>query len=211
MRIAPLIPPALCLLVGFLMGSLPFCVWLPRRLCKVDVCARSSDGNPGTANVFTLCGVPLGILCLLLELGKGIVPLLCAKVWLTPGSLWFTGAMAAPVLGHALGLLHHRHGGKCIAVSFGVLLALLPQDPVVLFLAIPYILFSTLIRIREHRIRSLIAFAAFGVGAFLWEWRCGVCTVAAGCVLIALIVMYRHKKPAEETLPVPTPDLSAEQ
>ena len=45
--------------LGFFLGSVPFCHLLPRVFMGKDICALSDDGNPGAANVFKLCGVPM--------------------------------------------------------------------------------------------------------------------------------------------------------
>ena len=50
---------------GFLLGSVMFSSILPEQLAHVDVAAQSPDRNPGATNVFALCGIPLGMLCLL--------------------------------------------------------------------------------------------------------------------------------------------------
>ena len=141
-------------LIGFLSGSIPFCYLLPKLLCQKDICKLSDDHNPGAANVFIHCGIPLGMLCLLLDMGKGLLPVYFASHLLDPTVLWFVPVILAPVWGHALGVFLHGHGGKCIATSFGVLIALAPISPIgLLSLAGLYIFFSTVcafIRIPEE-------------------------------------------------------------
>ena len=63
----------------FLLGGVMFSQLVPKLLGKGDVGRDSDDHNPGAANVFCLCGVPLGVLCLLLDLLKGFVPVFLAK------------------------------------------------------------------------------------------------------------------------------------
>ncbi len=96
--------------------------------------------------------------------------------------------MMAPVLGHAFSIFHGFHGGKAIAVSFGVLLGLYPQMKAVLILVCYYLLFSV-IRISPHWKRSIITYLCFGITAFcLVEER----TIVLGCIGIALTVIGKH-------------------
>ena len=111
---------------GYLLGSILFAYVLPKLTRHIDIREMSEDGNPGTYNAFWYGGVICGICVLLLELLKGFFPVwLCER---TAGlqSLWFAAVMAAPVLGHAYSIYHRGRGGKAIAVSFGVLLGLVP-------------------------------------------------------------------------------------
>ena len=55
---------------GFLLGGVMFSRTLPKLLMGRDVCALRADKNPGAANVFAVCGVPMGLLCLALDMFK---------------------------------------------------------------------------------------------------------------------------------------------
>lgn len=197
---------AFWMLAGFLAGGVMFSQWLPRRLTGHDVTAESPDHNPGTANVFLVCGIPLGLTCLALDLLKGFVPVALAKNAVDWRSLLFAGVMVAPVLGHAMGVFNHGRGGKCIATSFGVLAALLPGCGIVFWLAGLYILFSTLLRIRPVRWRSRVVFGLFGVLAFGRLLLAGQPSLALGCAGIAAIAYHRHRAPDERPAAEDCPD-----
>lgn len=177
---------------GYAGGSLLFCRWIPLWLRGVDICARSDDGNPGAANVFTLCDWKLGLLCLCLDMAKGFLPVFAAQKWLDILAWPVTLVMAAPALGHAFSCFYHLHGGKCIAVSFGEVLALLWTTPVGLFLAGYYILFSTLWRIEDTRRRSLTAFSCFLPSALALEIALRQYAIAAGCAVLCGVALLKH-------------------
>lgn len=59
---------------GFLLGGVMFSRALPKLLTGKDVCALRADKNPGAANVFAVCGVPMGLLCLALDMFKAYLP-----------------------------------------------------------------------------------------------------------------------------------------
>lgn len=184
----------LVVLGGFFSGSLMFSSWIPRLLLHRDIVAESDDHNPGAGNVFKLCGVFWGFVCLFFDLGKGFLPVWAACRLMNAGRWWFALAICAPVLGHAIAPLHRFRGGKCVAVSFGALLGLLPVSFTVFVLAGVYILFSTLLRINPHRRRSAWTFFVFGVLASamaLWQ---GLISVAIGSSLIAVVGVLKHTR-----------------
>ena len=137
--------PVLYSIFGFLLGGVLFSYHLPKLLRGVDIVALSPDHNPGTANAVKLCGLPLGLLCLALDMAKGFLPVWLAMRCLPPDTLWLAPVLLAPVLGHALAVFYPFRGGKAVAVTFGTLLGLLPFSYAVFALALPYIFFLTII------------------------------------------------------------------
>lgn len=176
---------------GYLSGSLLFALWLPRLICHVDVTQVSDDGNPGTFNVFQHCGAVLGGIVLALELGKAFFPVHMASQAVDMGRWPFALVIAAPVLGHAFPFWDHKKGGKSIAASFGALLGLHPLLMPVILLAGCYLLFSLVVVINPHAIRSMATFAV---------WMAGCCrilgpsVIALGCCLVGLTVIGKHVK-----------------
>jgi glycerol-3-phosphate acyltransferase PlsY len=187
------------ILFSFVSGSILFCEWVPLRLRHKDITALSADHNPGASNVFTLCGVPMGILCLLLDLGKGFFPLRLACRLVDPKHLLFAAVIVAPVAGHALGLFNQGRGGKCIATSFGVLLGILSETEIVFLLAGVYILLSTVIKIPSHRTRSILTFGIFGCLSAALLLHQQQASLALGCVLLAATVIFKHYLAPEPT------------
>lgn len=174
---------------GYLSGSILFAEWLPKRFCHTDIRAVSEDGNPGTFNVFQQCGAVMGSLVLVLELGKGFFPVHIALQAVDPERWPVALVLAAPVLGHAFPVKNRRSGGKSIAVSFGVLLGLYPVMLPVLLLAASYLLFSLVMVIGPHSIRSI---AAFGTWAAVCCQMPGNAALHLGFCLIALVVVGKH-------------------
>lgn len=184
---------AFWIVVGFLSGSVLYSRVLPLLLMKKDICKEGKERNPGAANVFMTCGIPMGMLCLLLDILKGFLPTLLAKRVLDTENWLFSLVLLAPVLGHAIAPFHHFQGGKCIAVTFGVTFALLPEQFAGPILAVLYILLSAL-RIRPHRLRSLLAFALFGaVTGTIAVWQ-GQFAFLFGYVGIAAVGILRHTR-----------------
>lgn len=182
--------------LGFLSGSIFYCRLLPMLLMHRDVCALSPDKNPGAANVFVHCGVPMGLLCLALDMAKGALPVVLALRVIDPARLAFAAVMAAPVLGHALGVLNGGHGGKCIAVIFGVLIALLGITPLGFVLAGIYILLAGILRVRPNGKCSVLTFSLFALCALGMGIVSGQYAVTLGAMTISAVSIVCHMKSA---------------
>ena len=89
------------IVAGFLAGSILFGRLIPMLLYGKDVEKESEDGNPGTFNAFVCGGVFCGILVLLADIGKGLIPVAACARRLGMDSWKFALVMAAPVFGHA--------------------------------------------------------------------------------------------------------------
>lgn len=179
----------LFILFGYLSGSVLYAYLIPKYFCRIDIIALSSDHNPGTFNAFHYAGKEIGTLVVLLELVKGFLPVYAAAHSLNTGSLLFGLVLAAPVIGHAFPLFHFRTGGKAIAVSFGCLLGLCPNLYPVLLLAVFYLLFSLIIVIRPHLLRSVVTYFCFSVSSIRHFHTKGV---LLGALIISATVTVKH-------------------
>ena len=177
------------IITGYLSGSILFAKFLPLWFCGIDPAALSNDSNPGTFNAFKYAGKKVGILVILLELLKGILPVIIASKFLDTGNILFTLVITAPVIGHAFPIFNHFEGGKAIAVSFGVYIGLLPDYHPLLMLIIFYLLFSVVIIIQPHLLRTVITFAALSISGFFYFKNT---QVIIATVLISLTVILKH-------------------
>lgn len=180
--------------VGMLCGSILFSRYLPQLLKKVDIVALSDDHNPGTANAIQYAGIPVGLLCLLGDLFKGVLPIhIALRLGLESGCL-FSLIMAAPVLGHAYSLFHRGKGGKAIAVSFGVLIGLMPIHTEPIFaLCIIYLFFSLVVRIRPHTRRTRITYILLALSSLYMVYTHWIPRqVCGGILLISCIVAHKN-------------------
>lgn len=182
------------IILGIICGSILFSRFLPMRLKGVDVTQVSDDHNPGTANAMKYAGVPVGILCLAGDIFKGAIPVhLAVRMGLMTGSL-FPLVMAAPVFGHAYSLFHRGKGGKAIAVSFGVMIGLLPVHTEPLFiLCVLYLFFSLVMVIKPHTRRTRVTFVLFALALIALACLREVTQeIALGAVLVAGIVIRKN-------------------
>lgn len=110
--------------LAYLAGSVPFS-YLVARANGVDL-QRVGSGNVGGANVWRNCGFKPFVVAVVGDVLKGMLPTLTAMhvAHLPPGEVMLVG-MAA-ILGHTFSIFLGFKGGKAVATSTGVLLAIFP-------------------------------------------------------------------------------------
>jgi glycerol-3-phosphate acyltransferase PlsY len=115
--------------LAYLLGSIPTGLLVARALGGPDP-RRQGSGNLGTANVYRLLGRKAGALTLLGDVAKGALPVVLARLWLSPLGAWQETAVAlvglVAVLGHVFPLYLNFRGGKGVATSFGVVAGVAP-------------------------------------------------------------------------------------
>jgi glycerol-3-phosphate acyltransferase PlsY len=116
--------PALVVLGGYLLGSMPFGYWLVRVARGEDI-RRVGSGNIGATNVWRTYGRAYGIPIVLLDVAKGFVPALVGT--LVAGELVGVLAGGAAMLGHWRPLfLRFQRGGKSVATAGGTFFGVAP-------------------------------------------------------------------------------------
>ena len=117
--------PAILLFLSYFIGSVPFGL-LAGKLKGVDI-RNEGSGNIGTTNVFRICGKGLGFAVFVLDVIKGLIPVLLGKHFFdgSDGIIPILCGVAA-ILGHNFPIWLKFKGGKGIATSAGVLGGLLP-------------------------------------------------------------------------------------
>lgn len=123
----------IAILLGYLAGSIPFGLLLG-RLKGIDI-RQHGSGNVGATNCGRVLGKTFGLLCFLLDVLKGALPVLLVGWWMgvlgraevpvAETLAWLAVAVAA-VLGHVFPVWLKFKGGKGVATGFGVILGLWP-------------------------------------------------------------------------------------
>lgn len=106
--------------LAYLLGSIPFGLVLTRLAGFGDI-RKIGSGNIGTTNVLRTGSKPLAAAVLLLDAGKGAAAVLIAWRF---GPDMAVLAAAGAVLGHCFPIWLKFRGGKGVATTLGVLLAL---------------------------------------------------------------------------------------
>jgi glycerol-3-phosphate acyltransferase PlsY len=113
-------------IVGFLLGALPFSFILGKLFRGIDI-RKEGSGNPGATNALRVLGKPLGFTTLLLDIGKGWAAVQFAIHALGITFEWgLVLAGLAAVFGHIFTPFLNFKGGKGVATTFGIFLAFTP-------------------------------------------------------------------------------------
>ncbi|HEV2386155.1 MAG TPA: glycerol-3-phosphate 1-O-acyltransferase PlsY [Candidatus Acidoferrales bacterium] len=185
---------ALAILIGYLVGSIPFGLWIGRYAAGADVRRRGS-GNIGAANVARVAGPAAGLATLLLDGSKGAV-----AVWLGatlgqahPGaeSTRMVVAGLAAIVGHMFPAWLRFHGGRGVATAMGVFL-------VIGWMAVAADLVIWLGAMAIWRYASLSSMLWAAALPLLMRWLYAPghyppTMVSAGTVIAALLVIWRHR------------------
>lgn len=118
-------PPALIILLAYLIGSIPFGYLIVKLRGEGDI-RETGSGGTGATNVTRRAGRAAGVLTLALDAAKGAVAVLLARWLLTTDfgvNWWVAGAAIAAIAGHVFPVWLGFRGGKGVATGGGVLLA----------------------------------------------------------------------------------------
>jgi len=162
-------------LFGYLLGSVPTGLILTKLFSKVDP-RKTGSKNIGETNIFRTAGKALGILTLVGDVLKGVIPtvivmhLVLADQWGLSRHVWIALAGLSPFLGHVFSIFLGFKGGKGVATALGV-----------------YLPIST--------ISVLIEFLIFA--GIVWKWRyISLGSIACATTIPILIAFFRSDSQA---------------
>ena len=169
-------------LLGYAFGSIPFGLILAKLAGKGDI-RQQGSGNIGATNVLRTGSKGLAAATLLLDLAKGLVPVLLAWHFFWEELGW-TALFA--VIGHCFPVWLGFKGGKGVATNAGVSFGL-----GLLFGGVYAITWLGVLAIT--RISSLAGMAAVVVTALV-AFFTGETTIAYVLALIAVLVLWLHRE-----------------
>ena len=180
--------PTGALLLGYLLGSIPFGLILTRMFGAGDL-RQIGSGNIGATNVLRTGRKGLAAATLLLDLAKGWGAVMLAG-WLFPGEQVL--AAAAVFFGHCYPVWLRFRGGKGVATMMGLSLAL--YWPVGVVFAVVWL--GLLATLRISSVSGMAAAVSAPVSAALFDQFDAVPVLLA----VSLIVLWKHRSNIERLL-----------
>jgi len=174
----------LFLICAYLLGSVPTGLLLARAF-GINI-RETGSGNIGATNVYRTVGRKIGILTLVGDCLKGLIPVLVAK-WLGLPDLWVAAIGLAAFLGHVYTIFLRFKGGKGVATALGVFLGAAPLSLLGGLTVFAFVLY----RWRYVSAASIAAAAVIPVAVALVTGKLEL--IAMSCV-IAAIVIFRHRE-----------------
>jgi glycerol-3-phosphate acyltransferase PlsY len=177
-------------LAAYLLGSIPFSVVVGKVFFKTDV-RKLGSGNPGATNTLRTLGPKAGLSVLALDIFKGFAGVLLAKYFgkwpdvsvqdrmTIAGAFAITGHIFSPFLGFK--------GGKGVATTIGVIIALEP----ILALAVIFVFTIVLWLSRYVSLSSICSAFAFTILTLLFRTEMYIPMIFSICV--TLLIVLKHK------------------
>ncbi len=169
-------------LLGYAFGSIPFGLILAKLAGQGDI-RKIGSGNIGATNVLRTGNKGLAAAVLLLDLAKGLVPVLIAKSVFPTDEGW-TALFA--VIGHCFPVWLGFKGGKGVATNAGVSFGL--AWPLGVAYALVWIGMLAITRISS--LAGMSAVVAAAVAAFVLD----IPTYARVLAIIAVLVLWLHRE-----------------
>ena len=183
---------SISLIIVYLIGSIPFAYIYAKVFRKIDIREHGS-GNVGATNVVRVLGTKAGVIVLLLDMLKGFVPVLIFThcIGWTKDIQWvpvLIGIFA--ILGHTFTVFLSFKGGKGVATSAGVFLALSPYAVIGTLL-----LFAIIVWISKYVSLGSMVAALFLVLVQTFMYYQGYSNpyILAFALILAFFIIYKHK------------------
>lgn len=179
--------------LAYLLGSVPTSVWLGRATKGLDLREHGS-GNAGATNAFRVLGKSLGSVVLVLDMLKGFLAVNLALLQhaVEPGQEAYMvlkiGLGLLAVVGHIFPLFAGFRGGKGVATTTGVALAIHPYAA----LAAMGIYLLVFLFTRISAVSSLIAVFSYPVW-IIWVFHSESKAIRIFSVVVVILVLITHR------------------
>jgi glycerol-3-phosphate acyltransferase PlsY len=173
-------------LFGYLLGSVPTGLLLAKFFSKVDP-RKTGSGNIGATNIFRTAGKGLGILTLVGDVLKGMIPIGIA-IQLSISDILLAAVGLSTFLGHIFPIFLGFRGGKGVATALGVYLVISP-----IAVLMEFLLFAGLVwKWRYISLGSICC--ATTIPVLIAFFRSDSQAYFILSVLIAALILYRHQE-----------------
>lgn len=190
-------------IASYLIGAIPFGLLLGKHYANIDVRTMGS-GNIGATNVLRAAGKKAAALTLAADALKGLLPVLLAGI-LFKDDMTTALSGAAAILGHNFPVYLSFKGGKGVATSFGVVLAISPLIGVICLLT--WLVAALLWKYSS--LSALLAFAVYPLMIFLFIANQSK-PVAFLSLFVFGMIYYRHRENIKRLLAGTEPKIGSQ-
>lgn len=182
----------LCIVGGYLIGSIPFALVIGKVFYKTDL-RQHGSGNPGGTNAGRVLGKKAGIAVIVLDVLKVVLAIGLSSLVSGPAAL-LSGL--ACCIGHCYPVFAHFKGGKAVATMFGFLLGIsIFVFANAFYFLCPLIMFFLMLYLYKWVSLASIAAAVSSsllIMAMNWSMSIESVLLICGSWLLTLLVIYRH-------------------
>ncbi len=195
------------IILAYILGSIPFGLVIGKTITGIDVREHGSK-NIGTTNCIRVLGKKVGYLVFFFDVLKGALVIILVKYLFEPLNVMeplipYICYGIPAIIGHLFSCFLKFKGGKAVAVSLGVVLALTPIP------AVSCLLVFGLVFILTGYVCLCSSFAALTVAGTCWllhfigyngtnlglQYLCGKpdITIVIAYTIIAAILIIKHR------------------
>lgn len=188
----------LCILLGYLLGSLPFALIIGKVFYHTDI-RQYGSGNLGGTNAGRVLGKKAGISVIVFDVLKVVLAIAIATQVSKVAGIW-TGL--ACCIGHCYPIFAKFHGGKAVSTMFGFLFStsiFLFQDAS--YLLVPFGMFITILYLFKYvSLASMCAAisSSLYITALMLGFNVESISVIIASWLMTVLVIYRHRTNIEK-------------
>lgn len=170
------------LIFSYILGSIPNALWIGKIFKKIDV-RKYGSGNVGSTNAARVLGYKYGIMTLVLDVLKGVIPtylgyMIDVRVAILAGLF--------SILGHSYSVFIKFQGGKAVATTVGVFLILSPFS----ILSLLFVFLLTVLTTGYVSLASMISASFLFIAVYIFN---GNIYEIIFSLIIGMLVIYRHK------------------
>jgi len=169
-------------IICYIIGSIPF-GYIAGKLRGIDI-RKVGSGNIGSTNVSRVLGRKTGIIVQVLDIAKGVFPIVLGKYFgFSP--VWLVISGIAAICGHNWTIFLGFKGGKGVNTSLGVALGLMPADA-----SLCFVVWLIVLGVWKYiSLASILAAITFPVLAFVFNYPLLYKIMA---IIVALFIVARH-------------------
>jgi len=170
---------------GVMAGSIPSGLLVAAMLGGSDL-RQTGSGNIGATNALRVLGKKAALFTLIGDIAKGAIPVVLARfAEAREAALLLVGLGA--IVGHIYSLFLRFRGGKGVATSFGVFLALSPAIALTCL-----VIWSAAVYFgRYSSVGALVSFSFLPVVAWFWTMNIKILLFA---LAVSILVCWQHRE-----------------
>jgi len=182
---------SIAVLIAYILGSFPTSFIMGKLVKGIDI-RDFGSGNVGATNALRILGTKYGVSALVIDMLKGFIAIFIGKLLINePANLILILIGLAAILGHIFTIFLKFKGGKGVATSAGVFLALTP-----IAFSIAFLVFILIVAISKYvSLGSIIASIVLLVAEIIINLQNSFADIEVliMTVVIAFFVIIRHK------------------
>jgi len=176
----------LVILISYILGSIPFGYIVSKLVKKIDIRDYGS-GNIGATNTLRILGPFMASIVLIGDIGKGYFSIYLSRLISQDSIFILTMAGLAVICGHDWSLFLKFKGGKGVATTFGVILALNPMISILAAIVWGMVIINT----RYASLSSISAVISIMIFTILFKQPYEYIIFS---MIILILTIFRHKE-----------------